>query len=317
LHGANNKPLSRMTQLPLISIIIPCFNGERFVGEAIQSALNQTYPNKEVIVVDDGSTDGSIGVLKSYGDAIFWETGPNRGACTARNRGIEIARGELIQFLDADDLLDSNKLEIQAPLSRDNSDTLVFCDARTDGAFHAHHVRVQSTEDSLVFMLRGGLQTSAAIHQRWWLEQVNGFRLDLPCAQERDLQLRIAAIGVKFRRLPEALYTVRRLEGSISANSKRVLDQHSKILWPIYEDLHLRGELTEDRKREFAGLLARDARAYLRLRHRSEAKAYFDDALRMHPGGGLEHAYGGLSLVLRKAIGAELVESLISLWRRK
>ena len=79
---------------PLVSIIIPCYNAEKYVGEAIESALAQTYPNKEVIVIDDGSTDGSLQVIKSFGHRIRWETGPNRGGSAARNRGIELARGE-------------------------------------------------------------------------------------------------------------------------------------------------------------------------------------------------------------------------------
>ncbi|MBK8909688.1 MAG: glycosyltransferase [Rhodospirillales bacterium] len=90
---------------PLVSIIIPCWNAEAFVGEAIDSALAQTYRNAEVIVIDDGSTDGSLEVIKSYGDRIRWETGPNRGAPAARNRGLALAAGAYVLFLDADDLL--------------------------------------------------------------------------------------------------------------------------------------------------------------------------------------------------------------------
>ncbi len=70
----------------LVSIIIPCYNREKYVGEAIESALGQTYPHKEVIVVDDGSTDRSIEVIKSFGDRVRWETGPNRGAPAGAER---------------------------------------------------------------------------------------------------------------------------------------------------------------------------------------------------------------------------------------
>ncbi len=91
--------------MPLVSIVIPCFNAEGTVGEAIQSALDQDYPNREVIVIDDGSTDKSVDVIRTFGDSIRWETGPNRGGNVARNRGLELARGTLIQFLDSDDIL--------------------------------------------------------------------------------------------------------------------------------------------------------------------------------------------------------------------
>ena len=110
-----------------LSIIIPCYNAERFVGDAIRSALEQTYLDREVIVVDDGSTDGSLEVLKGFGDAIQLGTGPNRGGCAARNRGIEMAKGELLQFHDADDLLHPEKLARQVPLAVKHRKAAVYC----------------------------------------------------------------------------------------------------------------------------------------------------------------------------------------------
>ena len=97
----------------LVSIIIPCYNSEQYVAEAIQSALDQTYTNCEIIVIDDGSTDGSLEVIKGFGHRIRWETGPNQGGCAARNRGLELSKGEWIQFLDSDDLLPPEKIHAQ------------------------------------------------------------------------------------------------------------------------------------------------------------------------------------------------------------
>src|SRR4051812_41844998 len=113
---------------PLASVIIPCYQGEPVVREAIDSALRQTYQPTEVVVVDDGSTDASVEVLRSFGGRIRWETGPNRGASAARNRGLELARGELIQFLDADDLLHEDKIERQAEVLLGDELDSVFCD---------------------------------------------------------------------------------------------------------------------------------------------------------------------------------------------
>ena len=106
---------------PLVSVLIPCHNNEAFVGEAIESALGQTYPNIEVIVVDDGSTDKSLNVIKSYGDRIKWKSGPNRGACAARNTSFFQSQGEFIQFLDADDLIAADKI------GPEFSNTSTFC----------------------------------------------------------------------------------------------------------------------------------------------------------------------------------------------
>ena len=89
----------------LVSIIIPCYNNGQFIAQAIDSALAQSYPACETIVIDDGSTDSSLGIIKSYGSRIQWRTKANGGAPAARNDGLELARGEYIQFLDGDDLL--------------------------------------------------------------------------------------------------------------------------------------------------------------------------------------------------------------------
>jgi glycosyltransferase involved in cell wall biosynthesis len=89
----------------LVSIIIPCFNAKRFLAETLQSALSQSYPCTEIIVVDDGSSDGTGELIRAYGDRVHAEFCLNRGACAARNHGTALARGEYIQYLDADDLL--------------------------------------------------------------------------------------------------------------------------------------------------------------------------------------------------------------------
>lgn len=91
---------------PLVSIIIPVYNTEKFVKEAIDSALGQTYHNIEVIAVDDGSTDCSLEIMKNINEPRFrYYSQINQGACVARNRGIQESKGEYFKFLDADDIL--------------------------------------------------------------------------------------------------------------------------------------------------------------------------------------------------------------------
>jgi len=113
---------------PLVSIIIPCYNAERYVAEAIESALDQIYPHCEVIVIDDGSTDGSLNVIKGFCEKIRWESRENRGGSAARNRGLELARGKYIQFLDADDFISQDKIELQvAALESAQPDSIATC----------------------------------------------------------------------------------------------------------------------------------------------------------------------------------------------
>ncbi|HKV36457.1 MAG TPA: glycosyltransferase family A protein, partial [Pyrinomonadaceae bacterium] len=97
----------------LVSVIIPVFNGERFLREAVQSVLDQGDSSVEIIVVDDGSTDGTETVARSLPVRYLHQT--NQGPAAARNRGIEHAQGSLLAFADADDLWPVNKLELQLP----------------------------------------------------------------------------------------------------------------------------------------------------------------------------------------------------------
>ncbi len=98
---------------PLVSVIIPVYNCERYVAEAIDSVLSQTYNPIEIIVIDDGSTDGGADVVKRFGSKLKYEFRSNAGADAARNRGFDLAQGPFVAFLDADDLWIKNKLALQ------------------------------------------------------------------------------------------------------------------------------------------------------------------------------------------------------------
>jgi len=100
---------------PLVSVVIPVFNGERYLRDAVQSVLDQRYAPLEIIIVDDGSTDGTATVAQSLPEAVSYLHHTNQGPAAARNRGIEQARGGLIAFADADDLWPPAKLELQLP----------------------------------------------------------------------------------------------------------------------------------------------------------------------------------------------------------
>lgn len=104
---------------PLVSIVIPCHNAAPWLAETIESALAQTYPSTEIVIVDDGSRDDSLAIARDYvgrHPRITTTTQPNRGASAARNHGLRLARGDFIQFLDADDLLAPEKIAAQVEL---------------------------------------------------------------------------------------------------------------------------------------------------------------------------------------------------------
>lgn len=116
-----------MDVCPRVSVIIPVFNRESMVANAVQSVLNQTYQDFEIIVVDDGSTDKTRQVLDEFGTAIRVLSQPHRGAYSARNLALRHVRGEYIAFLDSDDIWRSLRLKLQVQLLDGNSDIgLVF-----------------------------------------------------------------------------------------------------------------------------------------------------------------------------------------------
>jgi glycosyltransferase involved in cell wall biosynthesis len=115
----------------VISVVIPVFNGAAYIGQAIESVLGQTLPPREVIVVDDGSTDETADAVRKYQPRVVYRRQPNQGPGAARNLGIRESKGELLAFLDSDDLWLPPKLRLQKDaLDQDPLLDLVFCHLR-------------------------------------------------------------------------------------------------------------------------------------------------------------------------------------------
>jgi len=190
---------------PLVSCIVPVFNGERYLGEALDSILAQTYCPLEVAVVDDGSTDGTAAVVASYGDRVSYLRQPNAGPAAARNRGLGAARGELIAFLDADDLWHPEKLARQMARFEARPE-LEFCVAhvqnfwvpelRDEGERFRNHRRGQPLP---------GYCCDALVARRVLFEKVGLFDPGLPHADYTDWFVRAAEHGAISELLPEVL----------------------------------------------------------------------------------------------------------------
>jgi glycosyltransferase involved in cell wall biosynthesis len=293
---------------PLVSIIIPCWNAEANIGEAIESALAQTYPNVEVIAIDDGSTDRSLDVIKSYGNRLRYESGPNSGASSARNRGLALANGELIQFLDADDRLFPNKLEVMVPLAvAEGPSSSLVCGwewVNVGGVMPSkqEHIVVDNA-DSLVWCLRNRLQTSSPLHWRMSLSAIGGYDTRLPCCQDLDLHLRLAANGTRFFPVHEILYQLRSLPVSISSDYVQVLDWYEHVLLNLLSIIEANGSLTDTRRMAIAELLAQAARHYFRRGHTRQAERYFELAAHVHSTGGLSTFGKPLSRLAARLVG--------------
>lgn len=307
---------------PLVSIVIPAYNSEKFVAEAIESALGQTYPNIEVIVVDDGSTDGTLNVIRSFGDRVSCLSGANAGAAAARNKGAAVARGELLQFLDADDILYPDKLHGQVPLAIQHRPGLVLCDAdvvelQTNesrgrwGTGSMHH------DDAVVYALRAVIQTSAPLHWRESFDLVGGFRSDTPPSDDRDLHLRLACHGVPFIHTPQVLYRLRRVDGSLTKrNPSRGVETDRRICEDAYQYILKNGTLDKDRKAAFAAFFVSTARRAFRMGLHECGDACLHRARQIHPDSGFEYAYAKGTRTIARLLGPRLTEQLV-VWKRK
>src|SRR5258706_11646315 len=125
--------------MPRVSVIIPNYNYAHYLTQSLDSVLAQTYPEVEIIVVDDGSTDDSETILRSYGDRIRWIKQKNQGVSAARNLGVHETQGELVAFLDPDDLWLPAKLEWQVRRFLDDAElALVHCGVEVIDATGTH-----------------------------------------------------------------------------------------------------------------------------------------------------------------------------------
>ena len=186
-----------------VSIIIPAYNSEKYISEAIESAINQTWQHKEIIVIDDGSADNTYSVACSYkkeGVEVLQQK--NKGACAARNLGIKHSKGDYIQLLDSDDILLPQKISSQIELC--NETDVVFCKtiAFKDGQnpFDKTIPIVEKSYEIFLsdIILRHIVVTSTLLASKMVFEKFGVFDERLRRAQEHDVNIRLLANGVKY-----------------------------------------------------------------------------------------------------------------------
>lgn len=205
---------------PKVSIVIPVYNGANFMGEAIDSALNQTYKNCEIIVVNDGSNDNGATerVALSYGDKIRYFSKENGGVSTALNVGIRNMEGEYFSWLSHDDLYAPDKIEkeIEAILASGDKTALAFCNyyylnqdtgelSATD--FHKYYTTEQLTNSVFLPMYAQAHMCGGLIHKSHF-ERVGLLDESLRYSQDWEIEFRVCR-GQKIVFVPESLFTVR------------------------------------------------------------------------------------------------------------
>lgn len=235
--------------MPRVSVIIPTYNRAALLREAIQSVLDQTYQDIEIIVVDDGSTDDTVSVVEQFEHRLRYIYQSNAGVSAARNSGLQVAEGEFVAFLDSDDTFLQGKLAQQVPVLESDARLGVVASgiAHVDETGRVRYVEegwLASPEVSLRSTLLAGLcSLHGALIRRDWLAAVGGFDPTLASAEDMDLWYQLGLAGCRMVWRP---YIVgRRLIHA--GNSSRRFVFHSRqafqVLNKVWRDSRLPVEL--------------------------------------------------------------------------
>jgi hypothetical protein len=225
-----NQPPS-MAALPSVTVVMPCFNAESFIGDAIRSILEQRYPGRlEILVVDDGSTDGSVSVATQF-DRVRVLRQANRGPAAARNLALETATGEVLAFLDADDLWTEGSLACRVErLMADEDVGVVFGNFTRWTPASSPHARDREVPDRLadavLDAVSGGwlypailldpiVHIVATVVRRSVFEAIGGFDTTLRTGEDYDFFIR-AAVKFRFRRIDRIVAKYRQHATSIT-----------------------------------------------------------------------------------------------------
>jgi glycosyltransferase involved in cell wall biosynthesis len=227
----------------LVSVIIPNYNYARFVRQAIDSVMNQTHLNIEIIVVNNGSTDNSLEILEDFGDKIQLVNQENLGQSGARNSGLSKASGDFIAFLDADDTWEPQKIEKQLLLFSPTTE-LVYCGIRR---FIGNSETIVSIDlprfggsCSTAFVRQPGVSVvlsgeSTAIFTRALLEKVGGFDPELNSAAGWDFFRRCSKF-TDFDFVPEALTNYRIHDSNMSNDGMTTITDIRKAYEKLFKD---------------------------------------------------------------------------------
>lgn len=223
-----------MTEQPLISVVVPAYNCEKYLERALGSALDQSWTNIEIIVIDDGSTDGTAEQAAKFGDKINYVSQSNAGASSARNKGIQLAKGEYIAFLDADDSWVPTKLELQMEVFRRHPEVVMVCtrSLHLNEELESEHNALESPafdpdavqlEDFKNLFENPYLATSTVMVSTEVAREVGGFDTGLVTAEDLDFYFN-CCWHRGFSRLNQQLVYKAEVEGSLGGGPRTYSD---------------------------------------------------------------------------------------------
>ena len=253
-----------------ITVGIPCYNAARWIAQAIQSALDQRDVEVEVIVVDDGSTDGSVAVAQKFDGRVKVIEGGHQGANHARNLVLQNATGEWVQYLDADDCLEPAKVITQLRESHDGREAGVLYSpvwVETWKADSSSRIASESSPDADIFTqwIRWHIpQTGGCLWRREALVRIGGWKEGQPCCQEHELYLRALMAGLRFSFTPTpgAVYRIWSEETLCRKDPLLVIRIRTGLFDALLSHLSEKKLLTETHRRELGRACFEMARTF-------------------------------------------------------
>ena len=236
---------------PKVSVIIPSFNSAKYLPQAIESVLNQTYKDYEIIVIDDGSTDNTKELIAPYLSKIRYVYQDNQGAGEARNRGLDLARGELIAFLDADDIFLPHKLKEQVAIFAAQPEIGIvnsgFRVIKENGEAVMDVERWQEIPDLTpeVWLLHKPVLPSAMMFRRQWFDRFGGFKQRFFPCEDLELTLRMVVKGCPSTWLPSVTTCYRRYDRSATALERSSVLKHTARAEEMQDYFFSRSDLPE------------------------------------------------------------------------
>ena len=245
IYFLRDKVMSVNGSIPQVSVVIPTYNCDRYLPQAVESVLSQKRCDFELIIIDDGSTDNTQQVLRPYRDFLRYVYQNNQGVCLARNHGIKLAQGEFIAFLDADDFFLPGKLAAQLA---------IFDSQESLGIVHSGWQRVNA-EGKLIIDVTPwqsypelNLETwlkfkpvlpSAMMFRRQWLERISGFDPQFRVAEDVDLVLRLALAGCHAAWLQQITVCYRQHQQNAMTSGLSQAEYLTKLLDKFFQQTHI------------------------------------------------------------------------------
>lgn len=232
--------------MPLISVVIPTYNNSHYVLAAVNSALQQTYANKEIIVIDDGSNDGTRQILKqlTVNEKIRYHYQDNAGLSAARNAGIKLANGTYIALLDADDVWDPEKLSLQVKAFSDHRNSkMIFTDFNTfndQGLFVMNVCRSKFRHDVAVtfealYTRNNFILPSTVLIHKCVFADCGYFDETLRAVEDYDMWLRVVQ-KYDVRGMPQNLVNIRHHGTNMTRDLSRMIDSERMVIHK-YKDI--------------------------------------------------------------------------------